>query len=68
MIDDQPIAPNMRTFSLDSREFYEAVTEPRDPWLWAGGLPTEPRGRNLEVVVEATDKRSRQAGPSNRSR
>lgn len=45
-------APNMRTFSLNSREFYEAVTEPRDPSLWAGCLPREPRLRDLPVIVE----------------
>lgn len=32
----------MRTFSLNSREFYEAMTPPRDPNIWAGGLPRDP--------------------------
>jgi hypothetical protein len=51
-------AANMRTFELNSREFYEAVCAPPDPWVWAGGLPREPRPREREVVVEAR-KRSR---------
>jgi hypothetical protein len=44
-------APNTHTFSMNSREFYEAVTPPPDPWVWAGGLPREPRGRDREVIV-----------------
>jgi hypothetical protein len=31
----------MRSFTLNSREFYEAVSEPRDPWRWGPGLPSE---------------------------
>jgi hypothetical protein len=41
-----------RTFTLNSREFYEAVTPPPEPHVWAGGLPREPRLRDPEVVVE----------------
>jgi hypothetical protein len=38
-------APNMRSFGLNSREFYEAVREPLEPpWIMAGSLPREPRG------------------------
>lgn len=33
----------MRSFTLNSPEFYEAVTEPPDPWLWGPCLPREPR-------------------------
>jgi hypothetical protein len=34
----------MRTFSMNSREFYEAVCEPRErPWIPNGALPREPR-------------------------
>jgi len=29
----------MRSFSLNSREFYEAVTEPRPSWCWGPGVP-----------------------------
>lgn len=44
----------MRTFALNSREFYEAVCEPRErPWIPNGALPREPRVREREVVVEA---------------
>jgi hypothetical protein len=43
----------MRTFSLNSPEFYEAVTDPRErPWIPNGALPREPRGRKAEVIVE----------------
>lgn len=57
--EDQPTAPNMRTFSLNSRDFYEAVTPPPDPWVWAGGLPREPRARDREVIVERGGRRGR---------
>jgi len=34
----------IRTFTLNSREFYEAVCEPRErPWIPNGALPREPR-------------------------
>ena len=40
----------MRTFGLNSREFYEAVCEPRErPWIPNGALPREPRTREREV-------------------
>lgn len=46
-------SPNMRTFTLNSREFYECVTEPRErPWIPNGALPREPRAREREVIVE----------------
>ena len=42
-----------RTFSMNSREFYEAVCTPRErPWIPNGALPREPRGRHLPVIVE----------------
>jgi len=56
---DEPAAPNQRSFSLNSREFYEAVTEPPDPWVWAGGLPREPKVREQEVVVEGSARGKR---------
>ena len=35
---------SIRTFSLNSREFHEAVCEPRErPWIPNGALPREPR-------------------------
>ena len=50
----EPIAPNMRSFALNSREFYEAVCAPEaEPWIKAGSLPREPRGRDRAVIVEA---------------
>jgi hypothetical protein len=34
----------MRTFGLNSAEFYEAMCEPREgPWIPNGALPREPR-------------------------
>ena len=34
----------MRTFSLNSDEFYEALATPRErPWIPNGALPREPR-------------------------
>jgi hypothetical protein len=52
MTHDPPIAaPSLRTFSLNSREFYEAVREPIEPpWIMAGSLPREPRGRDRPVI------------------
>ena len=49
---DQPSARYQRSFSLNSREFYEAVTPPPDRSRWGPGLPREPRPRDPEVIVE----------------
>jgi hypothetical protein len=36
--------PPIRTFTLNSKEFYEAVCTPRErPWIPNGALPREPR-------------------------
>ena len=48
----QPDAPNMRTFAMNSKEFYEAVTRPPEPHMWGPGLPSEPRVWDLPVIVE----------------
>ena len=49
----------LRSFSLNSRDFYEAVTEPRErPWIPNGALPREPRAREREVIVERKRGRS----------
>ena len=52
---DQPTAPNMRSFSLNSDEGHAALRVPRDPCVWAGGLPREPRWPRREegVLVDA---------------
>ena len=43
----------IRTFTLNSREFYEAVRRPADqPWIANGALSPEPRARDPEVIVE----------------
>jgi hypothetical protein len=50
----------MRTFGLNSPEFYGAVTEPRErPWIPNGALPREPRGREGEVIVEVSGSKSK---------
>ena len=57
---DQPTAPNpcpehvegMRSFPLKSPEAEAALCPPRDPWVWAGGLPREPRVWERAVIVE----------------
>ena len=44
----------LRSFSLNSRDFYEAVTEPRErPWIPNGALPRAPRARDLPVIPDA---------------
>jgi hypothetical protein len=49
--DAKPVAPDMRTFGLNSPEFYEAVCEPNEPpWIPNGALPRELR--DPEVIVE----------------
>jgi hypothetical protein len=47
----------IRTFSLNSREFYESVCPPADPWVWAGGLPKEPQPRGPDVLVEVRGRK-----------
>ena len=49
----------IRSFSLNSREFYEAVCEPRErPWIPNGALPREPRRPKADdgVWVDAEDE------------
>lgn len=53
MNEDQPTAPNQRSFSLKSAEAEAALCSPPDPWVWAGGLPREPRVWERAVIVEA---------------
>jgi hypothetical protein len=43
----------MRTFTLNSREFYEAVCEPRErPWIPNGSLSGDPPSRPLDTIIE----------------
>ena len=43
----------LRTFGLNSQEFYDAVCEPRErPWIPNGSLPREPRVWDPPVIVE----------------
>lgn len=43
----------MRSFSINSQEFYEAVVEPRErPSIPNGALPREPRAWGPTVIVE----------------
>ena len=50
--------PPPRTFSMNSKEFYEAVTRPPEPHMWGPSLPTEPRVWDLPVIVEPRAKRT----------
>jgi hypothetical protein len=50
----------IRTFGLNSREFYEAVCEPRErPWIPNGALPREPvrptPSSGVSVMAETED-------------
>ena len=42
----------IRTFSMNSEEFYRAMTPPPEPWRWGPGLPKDPPRREQEVIVE----------------
>ena len=55
---------SVRTFGLNSREFYEAVTPAPEPRVWAGGLPREPRWSRLApgVWVSADDDEAAGSG------
>ena len=52
---------SIRTFGLNSPEFYEAVCEPRErPWIPNGALPRESRrrpadGEGVSVRAETDD-------------
>ena len=49
-----------KTFTLNSREFYEAVRAPAErPWIPNGALPREPRPRDPEVIVERGGAKAR---------
>ena len=41
-----------RSFELNSVEAREALCEPPDPWVWAGGLPREPKAWPRRVELE----------------
>ena len=57
MSEEQPTAPNVRTFSLKSEEAYEALCPKRDrPWIARGALLREPRIWEGEVMVEASGR------------
>ena len=51
-------APNLRSFSLNSREAYETICAPEErPWIPNGALPREPRRWEPAVIVERTKGR-----------
>jgi hypothetical protein len=53
MTEDQPAAPNQRSFTLNSREFHQAVSGPGDrPWIPNGALPRDPRSWSPPVMTE----------------
>lgn len=51
---------SVRSFSLNNREFYEAVTPAPEPHVWAG-LPREPRGAERLSVAAENDEEGRGA-------
>lgn len=51
---NQPTAPNQRSFTLNSDQAYQALCRREsEPWIKAGSLPRDPRGREGTVIVEA---------------
>jgi hypothetical protein len=44
----------IRTFGMNSREFYEAVTERPAPSRWGPGIPSEPSEWRPPVVPGVT--------------
>ncbi|MBV9528339.1 hypothetical protein [Sphingomonas sp.] len=58
--DDPETPPQSRTFTLNSEEFYDAVTDSTDrPWIANGALPREPRHRDQPVIVEPREQGKR---------
>jgi hypothetical protein len=56
--------PGLRSFSLNSQEFYDAVCERVErPWIPNGALPREPRKWELEVIVEVGKRGRGRKGP-----
>ena len=54
---NQPTAPNQRTFTLNSQEFYEAIRAPEErPWIPNGALPREPRIRDRPPIMESRNQ------------
>lgn len=57
----KPTAPNQRSFTLNSPEFYEAACEPSErPWIPNGALPREPKwpraSSAVSVIAETHDE------------
>jgi hypothetical protein len=42
----------IRTFSMNSREFYEAVTQRPGPWRWGPGIGSQPNCERPLVIYE----------------
>ena len=60
---NQPTAPNQRSFELNSDEAYQALCAPEaKPWIMAGSLPRDPRGRDQTVIVETRSTERNDAG------
>ena len=59
-MDEQPGAPNQRTFSLNSAEAYEVLCPREDrPWILNGALPREPRTWDQAVIVDPSTSSGR---------
>ena len=53
-----PTPGSIRSFSLNSPEFYAAACTPRSrPWIPNGSLGSEPRLRDPEVIIERSSRR-----------
>jgi hypothetical protein len=52
----------MRTFSLNSPKFYEAVREPRDPWGWGPRLSRDPRWGDRSDPLSVSAETEAEAG------
>lgn len=59
---------SIRTFSMNSPEFHEAVCEPRErPWIPNGALPREPRWPRADSNVSVLAESDEDAGAAVRS-
>jgi hypothetical protein len=42
----------IRTFKMNSREFYEAVTQRPGPWRWGPGIGSQTNSESPLVIIE----------------
>ena len=59
---EKPSPPKLRTFGLNSPEFYECVRAPgTDAWIPNGSLRKEPRSLDRKLMIEGKDGQRREA-------